>query len=59
MEKPNYLGFAVLELSNLLTYETFYDTLQPSLGEKTIQCHHIDPDAFVWSINSSNIIKDL
>ena len=29
MEKPIYLGFTVLELSKLLLYETYYDTLQP------------------------------
>ena len=29
MDKPIYLGFAVLELSKLLIYETYYDKLQP------------------------------
>ena len=29
MDKPFYLGFAVLELSKLLMYETYYDKLQP------------------------------
>ena len=29
MDKPNYLGFAVLELSKLHMYETQYDKLQP------------------------------
>ena len=29
MDKPVYLGFAVLELSKLLMYETYYDKLQP------------------------------
>ena len=36
MDKPVYLGFAVLELSKLLRYETYYDKLQPYFGEKTI-----------------------
>ena len=34
MDKPIYLGFAVLELSKLLMYETYYDKLQPYFGEK-------------------------
>ena len=34
MDKPNYLGFAVLEMSKLLMYETNYDKLQPFFGEK-------------------------
>ena len=29
MDKPIYLGFAVLELSKLHMYETYYDKLQP------------------------------
>ena len=28
MDKPIYLGFAVLELSKLLMYETYHDILQ-------------------------------
>ena len=34
MDKPIYLGFSVLELSKLLMYETYYDTLQPYLVRK-------------------------
>ena len=29
LDKPIYLGFALLELSKLLMYETYYDKLQP------------------------------
>ena len=36
LDKPVYLGFAVLELSKLLMYETYYDKLQPYFGEKVI-----------------------
>ena len=31
MDEPIYLGFAVLELSKLHMYETYYDNLQPFL----------------------------
>ena len=31
------LGFTVLELSKLLLYETYYDQLQPYLGQQNIQ----------------------
>ena len=33
-DKPIYLGFAVLELSKMLMYETYYDKLQPFLDSK-------------------------
>ena len=29
MDKPIYLGFAVLEMKKLHIYETYYDKLQP------------------------------
>ena len=29
MDKPNYLGFAVLQLRKFLMYETYYGKLQP------------------------------
>ena len=46
MDKPFYLGVAVLQLSKLLMYETYYDSLQPYCGEKNIH-YYIDTDAFV------------
>ena len=39
MDKPIYLGFAILELSKLLMYETYYDKLQPYFGQKNLQLH--------------------
>ena len=59
MDKPIYLGFTVLELSKLLTYETYFDILQPYFGQENIQCHYVDTDAFVLSLNTKDIIKDL
>ena len=54
-----YLGFAVLELSKLHMYETYYDKLQPYFGQEIYQLHYIDTDAFVLSIDTKDIIKDL
>ena len=58
MDKPFYLGFAVLELSKLLMYETYYDKLQPYLGQENIQLHSIETDSFLLSVNTNDIIKD-
>ena len=49
MDKPTYLGFALLEISKLLMYETYYDKLQPCFGQENSQLHYIDTDAFVLS----------
>ena len=40
MEKPIYLGFAILELSKLLMSETHYDKLQKYFGQDGIQIHY-------------------
>ena len=57
--KPTYLGFALLELSKILMYETYYDKLQPYLGQKNLQLHYMDTDSFVSSVDIKDIIKDL
>ena len=59
MDKPIYLGFSVLELSELLKYETYYDKLQPYFGQENIQLHYMDTDSFVLSVNTKDIMKDL
>ena len=59
MDKPIYLGFSLLELSKLHMYETYYDKLQPYLGQENIQLHYIDTDSFVLSVNTKDKIKDL
>ena len=59
MDKPIYLGFAILELSKLHMYETYYDTLQPYFRQENLQLHFMDCDSFILSIKSENIIKDL
>ena len=59
MDKPIYLGFALLELSKLHMYETYYDNLQPYFGQENLQLHYMDCDSFILSIESEKIIKDL
>ena len=59
MDKPIYLGFAILELSKLHMYETYYDKLQPYFGQDNLQLHYMDCDSSFLSIKSEDIIKDL
>ena len=59
LDEPIYLGFVILELSELHMYETYYDKLQPFFGQKNLQLHYIDTNAFVLSVNANDIIKDL
>ena len=59
MDRPFYLGCAVLELSKLYKFETYYDKLQPYFGEKNQHLHYMDTDSFILSVNTKDIIKDL
>ena len=59
MDKAIYVGFAILELSELHLYETYYDTLQPYFGQENLQLHYIDTDGVILSMKTENIIKDL
>ena len=59
MDKPLYLGFAILDLSKLHMFETYFDKLQPYFVQEIIQLHYIDNDAFVLSLNTKDIMKDL
>ena len=59
MDNPIFLRFAILELSKLHMYETFYDKLQPYFGQDNIQLLYMACDGFVLSIKTENIIKDL
>ena len=40
-------------------YETFYDELQTYFAQEKIQLHFIDTDAFVLSVNTHDINKDM
>ena len=59
MDKPTYLGYAVLELSKLLMYETFYDKLQPYFGQDKLQLHYLGCVSFFLNFETQNIVKDL
>ena len=59
MDKPTFLGFAVLELSKLLKYQTKYDKLQPCFKKVNLQLHCMDTDSFVLGMKTKEIFKDL
>ena len=59
MDKAIYVGFAILILSKLHMYETYYDTLQPYFGQENLQLHYIDTDSMFLSMKTKDIIKDL
>ena len=59
MDKAIYVGFAVLELSRLHMYVTYYDTLPTYPRQENLQLHYIDRDGMILSTKTENIFKDL
>ena len=58
-DKPIYIGTTVLELSKLLMYKFYYETLQPYFGEKNLELLYQDTDSFVLKIRTDDLQKDL
>ena len=59
MDKPVYVGFAILELSKLHMYEIYYDELLPFFRQENLQIHYIDTDGGILSMKTQKIMKDL
>ena len=58
LDKPIYVGFAILKLSKLLMYDTYYDKLQPYFGQENIQLCYMDTGSFVIS-KTNNIFSKI
>jgi len=58
-DKPIYVRFAILELSKLHMYESYYDKLQPYFGQENFQIYYIDTDTSILSMKTRKIIKVL
>ena len=57
--KPIYVGFCVLELSELLTYEWYYDKMQPYFEEDSLELHYLVTDSFIFSFKPiKSLIED-
>ena len=56
--KPVYLGLSVLELSETVMYEFWYDYVQPKYGEKA-KLFCIDRDSLIVYIRTADIYKDI
>ena len=62
MNKPVYLGHAMLDLSKTITYEFHYDYMIPKYGYRLKLCY-MDMDSLIYSIKTedfySNISPDI
>ena len=58
MNKPMYLGQAVLDISKTLMYEFWYDYFKPKYRDKVKLCY-IDTDSFVTYVETEDFYKDI
>ena len=58
MNKPIYLGQAILDISKTLMYEFWYDYIEPKYKEKARLCY-MDTDSFVMNIKTEDFYKDI
>ena len=58
MNKPVYLGQAILDLSKTLMYEFHYGYMRPKYGSKVNLCY-MDTDSFVYEIETEYFYRDI
>ena len=58
MNKPIYLGQAILDLSTIIMYEFHYNYMIPKYGDKLKLCY-IDTDSFIYDIETEDFYKDI
>ena len=58
MNKPIYLGQAILDISKTLKCEFWYDYINPKYGDKARLCY-MDTDSFIMLIKTEDFYKDI
>ena len=58
MNKPIYLGLSILDISEILMYEFWYDYMKPKYNDNVKLCY-MDTDSFVMNIKMSDFYKDI
>ena len=58
MNKPIYLGQAILDISKILMFEFWYDYIKSKYGDKVRLCY-MDRDSFVMHIKTDDFYKDI
>ena len=58
MNKPEYLGLSILEISKTLMYEFWYDYMKPKYADNVKLCY-MDIDIFIINIKTEDFYEDI
>ena len=58
MNKPIYLGLAILSLNKILIYDYWYNEMKPKYEERIRLCY-MDTDSFIMHIKTEDFYKDI
>ena len=58
MNKPIYLGQAILDISKILMYEFWFDYIKPKYGDKAKLCY-METDSFIIHIKTEDFYNDI
>ena len=58
MNKPVYLGQAILDLSKTIMYEFHYDYMIPKYADRLKLCY-MDTDSLIYSIKTEDFYSDI
>ena len=59
MNKPVYLGQAILDLSKIIMYEFHYDYMVPKYTLDKLKLCYMDTDSLVYNINTEDFYVDI
>ena len=59
MNKPVYLGQAILDLSKIVMYEFHYDYMKRKYNDNKLTLCYMDMDSLIYDIETDNFYKDI
>ena len=59
MNKPVYLGQAILDLSKIVMYEFHYDYMKRKYGDKNLTLCYMDTDTLIYDIEMDDFYRDI
>ena len=59
MNKPVYLGQAILDLSKIVMYEFHYDYMKRKYNDDKLTLCYMDTDSLIYSIETDDFYKDI